>query len=376
MKNGLVVTNYNNFKDLSYFIGQHKQALRMIEEVDNFYLSFLKSKLIHSYEISRWPGNLISCKEVDTVNLYLSKYFGNKAYVKRINEIIKQKAEELNFFETANYEKEKEVCIKIVNAIEEEFVGKDIQFTLPDCGGFPSFPRVRGTIIRISSGTSDIIDIIDTYEVALSSLNFVVKLKKPVKEYFLNMESYSSWIGGPRSSDFYDVVKSFEDKENTKDFNYRIEKAYKKIYEMPDGQQLLKDQLEKLYKKNNVDFWFAEKDHKVIPFSQNKDLEHFKFTIGEHPLISIRAKYKSLGIRGSQTNVVEAGKEYLIVSKTTKSAGNTTDRWMTFYEETEHLEALLFDISSGNLSDYVSTTYVTYKRRLNVQNGWHPYDDD
>ena len=60
MNQNLVITNYDNFKDLSYFIGQHNKALEMIKEVENFYLSFLKSKLIYSYDIDKYPGFIVN----------------------------------------------------------------------------------------------------------------------------------------------------------------------------------------------------------------------------------------------------------------------------------------------------------------------------
>ena len=55
----LVITNYDNFKDLSYFISQHKKASEIMEEVNNFYLSFLKSKLVYNYDIDKFQGKVI-----------------------------------------------------------------------------------------------------------------------------------------------------------------------------------------------------------------------------------------------------------------------------------------------------------------------------
>jgi len=359
MKEGLVVTNYNNFKDLSYFIGQHKQALRMMEEVNNFYLSFLKSKLIHSYEISRWPGNLISCKAVDEVEIYLSKYTGDRKLVKRINEIIKEKAEELEFDKIEHVSEENEACKKILKAIEDEFIGKELQFTLPEYDGFPTLSRAKGTVKKVI-GKYD--NVIDTYHVELSSLRLLMKLDKPVKSYDTNFRTSVRWECEWNSRDFYDTIRSFETSKN-KDRKYRIEQTYKKICDISGGQQLFKDRLEKSFRDNQLDFWFVEKDHKVFPFSAEEDLKSFKFEIAKNPLIKIQKGFKD-------TN------EYLVVSTTSQSSGNTTDRWKTFYEEKEHLKALLFDVSTGNLSEAIDTSYVTCKRELDVHNGWHPYDDD
>lgn len=42
----LVKTDYDNMRNLKFFINQHKKALEMIDEVNNFYKSFIKSKLV------------------------------------------------------------------------------------------------------------------------------------------------------------------------------------------------------------------------------------------------------------------------------------------------------------------------------------------
>ena len=59
INNNLDIRNYDNFKDLSYFIGQYNKALEMMKEVEDFYLSFLKSKLVHSYELDTYPGKIV-----------------------------------------------------------------------------------------------------------------------------------------------------------------------------------------------------------------------------------------------------------------------------------------------------------------------------
>lgn len=42
----LLKTDYDNFKNLKFFIEQHKKATKMLEEVDEFYDSFIKSKIL------------------------------------------------------------------------------------------------------------------------------------------------------------------------------------------------------------------------------------------------------------------------------------------------------------------------------------------
>lgn len=47
----LVKTDYDNFKNLAFFINQYKKAQEMIKEVENFYQSFLQSKLLSAEEV-------------------------------------------------------------------------------------------------------------------------------------------------------------------------------------------------------------------------------------------------------------------------------------------------------------------------------------
>lgn len=60
MKKNLDITNYDNFKDLSYFITQHKKALGMLDEIEKFYLAFLNSKVIRVKDIANYPGKVIN----------------------------------------------------------------------------------------------------------------------------------------------------------------------------------------------------------------------------------------------------------------------------------------------------------------------------
>lgn len=49
----LVVTNYDNFKNAAFFIKQYHQAKAMLKEVDDFFESFVMSKLIESNGLSK-----------------------------------------------------------------------------------------------------------------------------------------------------------------------------------------------------------------------------------------------------------------------------------------------------------------------------------
>lgn len=80
MKKNLVITNYDNFKDLSYFIGQHKIALGMLDEIEKFYLAFLKSKLIYSLDISKFPGKIIKQTKVYKNTIHLDSKYDEKIF--------------------------------------------------------------------------------------------------------------------------------------------------------------------------------------------------------------------------------------------------------------------------------------------------------
>ena len=59
----LKVTNYDNFKNAAFFVKQYYQAKAMLKEVDEFFESFVMSKLIESNGLSKREG--IKFKNID-----------------------------------------------------------------------------------------------------------------------------------------------------------------------------------------------------------------------------------------------------------------------------------------------------------------------
>lgn len=52
----LVCTDYDNFKNLDFFRKQYNQAKKMLKEVDDFFESFISSKLIESKDLGDYPN--------------------------------------------------------------------------------------------------------------------------------------------------------------------------------------------------------------------------------------------------------------------------------------------------------------------------------
>lgn len=356
MGKNLRVTDYSNFKDLSYFVGQHKKALGMMEEVQNFYLSFLKSKLIHSYEISAWPGKLITRKKLSNLDIYLSKYSEKshgkdsgdlyREMKKTYDNIVYYKAKDkANGFTKSELDLRRERAKK---AIEKKIVGREITFKINkhDYNVLPQ--TVVGKIVGVEG-------IRDDYwtNCKLDSASLTLELNEPIYSYDSNEHLYDSRGHiSDASSCFSEAVLKI-----AKDKRYTGVEAYKEIYDMPDGQEMLKKAFEDTLKEKKQDCWMSESSEGLILIDNDKDLSSYIFEIGKMP----DSKSK---------------KEVLIVSKTYTTSGNSTDRWKTFFEKIEHKDGMCFDISNGNFLKSFHTDKTIERRQLDVRNGWHPYDDD
>lgn len=350
-ESSLRVTNYNNFKDLSYFISQHKKALGMMDEVQNFYLSFLKSKLVHSYEISKWPGKLIRTRDVIRERIYVSKYSENKekklfdAFKKEFNNFIFSKTNK-NTYPSA--EEKHDAC----EILRDKFLRKTIILQLPDRSYYATKYPIEATISEIKDDDVDL----DSWDGGLGWTHFTIEYAKPVKAYerTIQLNNDDAW----RAS----IRKFYEDFQVS--YKCRDAATYKSLCNLPNGDEMLKEELERQFKASSYDTWFIEQDSKLIEFVKEEDIDGFTFEIGEHPLNVIRSEEH------------KDQNEYLVALKKWKTSGNTTDRWKTFYRENTHVKALLFDISSGNLAEAIDTSYISYQRQLDVHNGWHPELDD
>lgn len=359
MGKNLRVTDYSNFKDLSYFVDQHKKALGMMEEVQNFYLSFLKSKLIHSYEITSWPGKLITRKKLSNLNIYLSKY-SEKSHGKDSGDLyreIKKTYDNIVYYKyykasvksngstKAGLDLRRERAKK---AIEKKIVGREIAFKINE-HDYNILPQtVVGKIIEVKELEGDYWD---NYK--LDHAFLTLELNEPIYSYESNEHLYSSRGHiSDASCCFSEAVLKI-----AKDKSYTGVEAYKEIYDMPDGQEMLKKAFEDILKEKKQDCWMSESSEGLILIDNDKNLSSYIFEIGNMP----NSKSK---------------KEVLIVSKTYTTSGNSTDRWKTFFEKIEHKDGMCFDISNGNFLKNFHTDKTIERRQLDVRNGWHPYDDD
>ena len=350
MEKNLRVTDYSNFKDLSYFVDQHKKALRMMEEVQNFYLSFLKSKLVHSYEISSWPGKLVTKKKVDKVLIFLNKYSDSHGQdAKNLYSEIKKIYNRTVIYGKKDFsgkalEKRRE---KAKELIEKAVVGRRISFKFDWVYEIPDDPLVTGKIVEVHN-----LEYSD-WDYKLDDANLMFELDNPVYSYHDNTEFQSNSCH-PTGISYClsEIIMSVTGKNCVGD------EAFRDIYETPDAQQKIKDRLEEECKKKGIDCWLIEDKDGILTFIDNeKNLSSYSFEIGHDP------------------ESKKSKKEYLIVSRSYSTSGNHYDKWKTFFERDEHREGMMFDISNGNFVKNFHLTTVLEKRQLDVHNGWHPEDD-
>lgn len=69
----LTKTDYDNFKNLKFFIEQHKKATQMIKEVDAFYGSFIKSKILTIKQLMKNNFPIIDVIDVNGKNKFRYK---------------------------------------------------------------------------------------------------------------------------------------------------------------------------------------------------------------------------------------------------------------------------------------------------------------
>lgn len=289
MEKNLVITNYDNFKDLSYFIGQHKKALEMIEEVQNFYVSFLKSKLVHSYELDAYPGKIV----LKLFHKYLDTKFD--VYSKRYDYHLK------------------------VEKYDDIFEGAEVK----DKDGF------RCKIIKCKEVQNRGWD--RDYQGHMKKHVVIEYLEKP---YYYTCAVDNSYIDRTKGSKEIDHLI----------YSCRNLDSY-------NAQEQIKKQLAELYRNFEKDLWFLPDPENGILrlFSTEDELRKFQFMFEDN---------------------------FLVVYTKHHTGGTRTDRWMTFEYEGWQWHKFYFDINNGNFISEKNYLEKTYERKLDVHNGWHPYDDD
>jgi len=130
MKEKLVVTNYDNFKNADFFINQYFQAEQMMKEVNDFFGSFYMSKLLTAkdlinyhpnsfgadgaYKSIAWTNKIVGWYTCDKCHDYmLSKNYDKKSW-NTTDEEIEKTAKEVK-------EKTYECIQKIFNMMNNEY---------------------------------------------------------------------------------------------------------------------------------------------------------------------------------------------------------------------------------------------------------------
>ena len=324
----LEIKNYDNFKDLSYFIGQHKKALGMMDEVKSFYLSFLKSKLINPNEMSKWSGKLIHKQTLTQLPMYLTQYRD----INRVTIPIK---------ELKSLVKEDKV---------DTLVGREVTVVLANDNRFID-KTARGTIVEAKQDKRWGTDI---------HIEGKIDLAVPIDTYHCLIIDHSgphNFITAPSDEYVYNALTRIVGKINW--FKDTTEK-FKTIYEDKCLQEKLKKVVEEEAKRNDIDDWYIEdpETRDLLFFSHGDDLDNYKFEIGKNPTDD------------------KDHKDYLLVTKSWSTSGNETDRWKTFYREYSHTYGVMFNTLNGNFAGLIDQKKCVVDRKLDVHNGWHPFDDD
>jgi len=319
MQQNLVIINYDNFKDLSYFIGQHNKALEMIKEVENFYLSFLKSKLIYSYDIDKYPGFI-----VNKVYSYNSKKDDFRLTHKGF------------------------MCCHDWLDWDEAIEGAHIK----DPDGFWFVIKK----IKIKKNPKHIHDIYGPEEKEVW-----IEYDEPKYHYGLMVDiHYMS-----KSYNYTQKVSRYDHNETkiTNQELYDKEEALEKeswkltreleTLDFYNNQKLAKKQVCEFLKKINREVYYIvdPKTGKFKEFATEEELKDFSFKISDD-------------------------NKRLIVYTEDYSSGTRTDRWKTFEYKGRVFDEYHFDVNTGNFIENKHYMVKDHEVELNVHNGWHPYDDD
>lgn len=132
-------TDYNNFSDLSYFVSEYNKEKNMIKECEQFYASFLESKLwtfnkLINYEyLSLIDMNTIDNDKIynmfiyefiNVINMLTDNIFNKKKYdilsVDELNKFRNELIENTNFNNNLNIE----LALRIASTMPSDFIDK------------------------------------------------------------------------------------------------------------------------------------------------------------------------------------------------------------------------------------------------------------
>lgn len=327
MTDNLVITNYDNFKDLSYFIGQHHKAEEMMKEVTDFYISFLKSKLICNHEIDLFPGKVIGeCFHDMTEKKRIESRYDEDIFDKIVNGARLQDKDGYWYTVSKVKFKKKAWC--------------------------DSSQSQKDYIITYDIARPYYVELIDfkysTWRLSTCSINAnIVELSKHLKLYHITESEKEA------------ILKKIEEKKVECAKIEEQEKEAKRISKLFDdpaqynNQKYVKEQLANYYKKYcNRDYYIInpETGH-LTKFANEDELSKFQFKLSDD-------------------------NKYLIVFTANYDGGTRTDRWMTFEYKGTRYNEYWFETSTGNFVDHKDYLVKDWETKLDVSNHWHPYDDD
>lgn len=329
----LVITNYDNFKDLSYFVNQHEKALGIMSEVTEFYLSFLKSKLICNYEIEHFPGKVI-----------LEKFRGlnDKDYCR-------------------DYEKEYPLIVDGARLQNKEgywYTVSNVKETKEKWSSKPTYIKHYNIKYDVKRPYYELAFDIYFYNSSWteSELEKQKELYERSKQYFPGKDTV--YAMSKTSDKPYDVGKKIKELEEKIALDNQHEIDYKEINGLVNAdnyknQTLIKSKLaDYFHKYHDKCFYTLDPKNGLFKlFASEKELTEYQFKISDD-------------------------KKYLIVYQETFDGGTRTDRWKTFeYKGVRHDEHW-FEVATGNFYEHKNYFVKDWETEMNVHNGWHPYDDD
>lgn len=322
MEQNLVITNYDNFKDLSYFIEQHNKALEMIKEVENFYLSFLKSKLIYSYDIDKYPGFIVN--KVYPYNSKKDKIsLAHKGFLCNGND------KWLDWDEAIEgaHLKDPDGFWFVIEKIKIKKNPKHMH----DIYG----PEEKEIWIKYDEPKYEYGLMVDVHYMSKG-----YKYKKTIKKGYYHSETKIT------NQELYDKEEALE-KESWK------LKDQLETLDFYNNQQLAKKLVCDFFKKINNEVYYIvdTKTSRFKEFSTENKLKEFKFKFSDD-------------------------KKRLIVYTENYSSGTRKDRWKTFEYKGRVFYEYHFDVNTGNFIENKHYMVKDFETELNVSNGWHPFDDD
>lgn len=295
----LKVTNYDNLKDLSLFVKDHERAKKMIQEIDRFYVSFLKSKLICLSNLDQWPGELFRKKE--TKSSTISLVFHSQCLAQYWTDPESQGLNEI--YEDLCHERQKLSCSLDVSDIDlSKYVGKHVEICKNTFGFHDSSYLLSGlhTIGATISDARWMWVCSDFYYV-----EFDIEFDKPLIEYVLaigfikhkSRKEQSSYLSRVYSRLISMVINSLRDmcytKEELKNWKYSCHRDQEFMAMMYSNKELelkLKRKIANGINTCTLKSWkylknlvlYQDPTTKcLVPFDMVDDFSKFKFSIKE-----------------------------------------------------------------------------------------------